>query len=116
MCPLKRNRLELCRDGLSSLMINKQCCFKQSYESCPICLIEARKRDEFNHAVMKNDNHHNITENLVLYPIEMDSFKLNPLIGLARPKASNRNKMDKEFFSLHLENINNSCTLIDYLL
>jgi len=52
----------------------------------------------------------------VLYPIEMDSFKLNPLIGLARPKASNRNKMDKEFFFLHLENINNSYLLIDYLL
>ena len=46
----------------------------------------------------------------------MDSFKLIPLICVVRPKASNRNKMDKEYFFLHLENINNSYTLIDYLL
>jgi hypothetical protein len=52
-------------------MIKKEYCFRETYERCPLYLIEARKRDEFNHVVLKNDNYHNITENLVLYPIEI---------------------------------------------
>lgn len=36
---------------------------------------------------LKNDNHHNITENLVLYTIEMDSFKLILSIGVVKTEG-----------------------------
>jgi hypothetical protein len=57
MCPLKRNRLELCKDGLSSLMIEKQYCFIQSYERCPIYLIEARKKGSIENENLDEANH-----------------------------------------------------------
>jgi hypothetical protein len=71
MCQLKRYRLELCRE----LIIpddKKTVLFHNNHvKDTPIYLIEARKRDKFSKGVLKNDNHYNITESLVLYLIEI---------------------------------------------
>ena len=65
MCPLSRNRPELCEAGLSSQMIDKQYCISPSYAKCPIYLIEVRQRNsnEFNNLILEEDNDHSISDN-----------------------------------------------------
>ena len=58
MCPFSRNKHALCKDALSSSMIDNKVCFSEAYTICPIFLINKSRQDiDSRIPLFRIDNH-----------------------------------------------------------